>query len=558
MAYSAPMRSQRFRRHRRFVRDVQIVELSAHVRPAGRFLNASCFVDLIETRVAIGLQRAREAAQVRFRMLALAIRRVGEPHRWRRRVSRGPIIAHVGPQPPGFCFAVARRQHRNRRVIGMQLRSPPSRDAAALPPAAQVTRSFRPPSPPASSVPAPRLLARKFPTADTTASDRSTSRPAHAPDSPGPAMPRSIGRLGASACTMRSQHAQASFGRTCRITLKCAGTYSSISETSSPRCFNSPPQSGQAFCFGGYFRVSRGRCSGNGRRAGFAAFVAGAEAAGVCEGATFSACVASSSSSRNSSCSISRSSFSDLRPNCMRRSLAISSFKCSISVSREASCSFLREKLFVLEEDQRLQCSVIECVEIRKCCAQRHRARSMPETFLCASKKRRERKNSKEKCVTETTAASHRHLRSVTAHRPPPVDPFQQHRQLRRRQRNRSARRLRPGESSALQPLREQAQPVAVPPQQLDQIAALPAKHKHLPRKRIFLQRRLHHPAQAPRTRAACPSRPPRSRCASPPPTRSSQQLLQHHTQCFRIHAARHAKMSFRKFHLNHAGRCAA
>ncbi len=30
--------------------------------------------------------------------------------------------------------------------------------------------------------------------------------------------------------------------------------------------------------------------------------------------------------------------FSDERPNCMRRSFAISSFKCSISASREASC----------------------------------------------------------------------------------------------------------------------------------------------------------------------------------------------------------------------------
>ena len=47
-------------------------------------------------------------------------------------------------------------------------------------------------------------------------------------------MPRSIGRLGAAACTMRSQPAQASFGRTCRITLKRTCTYSRISDTSSP------------------------------------------------------------------------------------------------------------------------------------------------------------------------------------------------------------------------------------------------------------------------------------------------------------------------------------
>ena len=49
---------------------------------------------------------------------------------------------------------------------------------------------------------------------------------------------------------MRSQLAQLSFGRTCRITLKRAGTYSSSSETSSPSRRNRPPQSVQASSFG--------------------------------------------------------------------------------------------------------------------------------------------------------------------------------------------------------------------------------------------------------------------------------------------------------------------
>ena len=71
-----------------------------------------------------------------------------------------------------------------------------------------------------------------------------------------------------------------------------------------------------------------------------------------------------------------------------------------------------------------------------------------------------------------------------------------EHRQLRGRQRDRSVRRLRPDEPSPLQPLGEQTQPVTVPPQQLDQIAALAAKHEHLTGKRILLQRRLHHPAE--------------------------------------------------------------
>ena len=41
------------------MRDLQIVELSANMRPARRFLNATVFVDLLEARVTIRLQRAR-------------------------------------------------------------------------------------------------------------------------------------------------------------------------------------------------------------------------------------------------------------------------------------------------------------------------------------------------------------------------------------------------------------------------------------------------------------------------------------------------------------------
>ena len=60
-----------------------------------------------------------------------------------------------------------------------------------------------------------------------------------------------------------------------------------------------------------------------------------------CRVDSFSLRFDSSSSSRNSNCSICRCSFSDFRPNCMRCSLASSSFRCSISRSREISCSSL-------------------------------------------------------------------------------------------------------------------------------------------------------------------------------------------------------------------------
>src|SRR5205809_2993567 len=102
---------------------------------------------------------------------------------------------------------------------------------------------------------------------------------------------------------------------------------------------SSPPQSHFA-CFGACVSVSRGRCSGSARRAGFPAGAViriGGVAVGLSAGLVSSR-FAWSSSSRNSSCWICRCSFSDLRPNCMRCSLAISSFRCAISLSRESSC----------------------------------------------------------------------------------------------------------------------------------------------------------------------------------------------------------------------------
>lgn len=121
---------------------------------------------------------------------------------------------------------------------------------------------------------------------------------------------------------------------------------------------------------------------------------------------------------------------------------------------------------------------------------------------------------------------SHRHLRIAAAHRTPPIDPFQQHRQLCGCQRHRSAGRLRPNESSALQSFCEQTQPVAVPPQQFDQIPSPPAEHEHLSRKRIVLQRRLHHPTQARKSTSqigySCGDPDPRS-CRQPDhPTKHS------------------------------------
>ncbi len=75
--------------------NLDVVKLPAHMRPASRFLNATTFVDLLETCVSICLQRALELTQVCLRMFPLAIRCVGEPHRRWCLVSYWPIVSHV-------------------------------------------------------------------------------------------------------------------------------------------------------------------------------------------------------------------------------------------------------------------------------------------------------------------------------------------------------------------------------------------------------------------------------------------------------------------------------
>ena len=77
-------------------------------------------------------------------------------------------------------------------------------------------------------------------------------------------MPFSIRRSGAGACTTSpSQISQAYLGRRITVTLNCAGTMSSRSDTSSPmRCLR-PPQHAQVLSATSITISSRGKCSGN-------------------------------------------------------------------------------------------------------------------------------------------------------------------------------------------------------------------------------------------------------------------------------------------------------
>ena len=70
---------------------------------------------------------------------------------------------------------------------------------------------------------------------------------------------------------------------------------------------------------------------------------------------------------------------------------------------------------------------------------------------------------------------------SPRAHRRPPVDPLQQHRQLRRRHRHLAPGRRRPHEAATLQTLGKQARTLAVPPDHLDQVAPASPEHEQMP-----------------------------------------------------------------------------
>src|ERR1700704_6807728 len=97
---------------------------------------------------------------------------------------------------------------------------------------------------------------------------------------------------------------------------------------------------------------------------------------------------------------------------------------------------------------------------------------------------------------------STRRLRPPGVLRQPPVDPFEQITELRRRDRHRPvgvfARNARwPDEASTLQTLRKQAHPLAVMPQDLQQPAAPAPEHEQMAVVGIALERLLHQYRQA-------------------------------------------------------------
>lgn len=74
----------------------------------------------------------------------------------------------------------------------------------------------------------------------------------------------------------------------------------------------------------------------------------------------------------------------------------------------------------------------------------------------------------------------------------PPINPLKQHCQLRRRHRHLPAFCRRPNKPAALQTLGEQACPLLIPPNDLQEITTSPPEDEHVAAEWIFGQRTLH------------------------------------------------------------------
>src|SRR5690348_8993732 len=101
----------------------------------------------------------------------------------------------------------------------------------------------------------------------------------------------------------------------------------------------------------------------------------------------------------------------------------------------------------------------------------------------------------KQKPAAVSRPSAH-HLWLPGARRHAPIDPFRQHRQLRRRQRYSAFLRLRPYEFAALQPLGIQHKALAIPSQDLQKMASAATEQEQCSAERISSELLLDHGCQ--------------------------------------------------------------
>lgn len=104
---------------------MNVVKLPAHVDPAcglfDRMIRILVVVEAVKSGITIGLQDPDEVLQMLARVLALAIRGVGEPDRRRIGAARRSIITNVAPQAALPGRPSARTEHGYRGIVAVNL-----------------------------------------------------------------------------------------------------------------------------------------------------------------------------------------------------------------------------------------------------------------------------------------------------------------------------------------------------------------------------------------------------------------------------------------------------
>jgi len=83
--------------------------------------NLTAHVQLCITGECVCLQYALEVGKVSLRVFATTIRCVGKPDRRCFGRTTGPVIANLHPKAAGLRPAIARREHRQRCIVGVNL-----------------------------------------------------------------------------------------------------------------------------------------------------------------------------------------------------------------------------------------------------------------------------------------------------------------------------------------------------------------------------------------------------------------------------------------------------
>ena len=100
----------------------ELIEPPAHVRPAEREAHIALFGKGAIAGVAVDLENALEAGEMRERLRRLAIGRIDIGDRRRVRSAPGPVVSRIGPKLAGLGAPAARIEHRRRRLVGKELR----------------------------------------------------------------------------------------------------------------------------------------------------------------------------------------------------------------------------------------------------------------------------------------------------------------------------------------------------------------------------------------------------------------------------------------------------